>query len=162
MDVTGALGTLMPTTLLHDGRAFAVDVLPDGRVHVDGQAIDVSGASNGRVLVAGRPAWVARDGDARWVYYDGRTYVLTEQRTAKRRHGVQHDGALSAPMPATVRRILVNQGDRVEAGDTLIVLEAMKMELPIRATAGGTIRALHCAEGELVQAGVPLVDVEEA
>lgn len=149
----------MPITLLHNERAFTVEVLADGRVQVDGQIVDVTDAANGRVLLGNRPAWVARDGDARWVFYEGRTYVLTEKRGALRRRGVQHDAALSAPMPATVRRILASAGDRVEAGDVLIVLEAMKMELPIRATAGGTIRALHCAEGELVQAGVPLVDV---
>lgn len=151
----------MPITLLHDDRPFTVDVLPDGRVQVDGETVDVSDASNGRVLVGGRPAWIARDGDARWVFYEGRTYVLVERRAALRHRSRQHDGALSAPMPATVRRILVAEGDAVKAGDTLIVLEAMKMELPIRATAGGTVRALRCAEGELVPAGVPLVDVAE-
>ena len=151
----------MAITLLHNDRAFAVDVLPDGRVSVDGETFAASDASGGRVIVDGQPAWVARDGDTRWVFFQGRAYVLTEQRAARRRRGVQHDGALSAPMPATVRRMHVREGDRVKAGDTLIVLEAMKMELPIRATAGGTIRALHCAEGELVQAGVPLIDVEE-
>ncbi|HET7220779.1 MAG TPA: biotin/lipoyl-containing protein [Vicinamibacterales bacterium] len=151
----------MPITLLHNDRAFVVDLLPDGRVRVDGATIDASAVSSGRLMVDGRPAWIARDGDARWVFYEGRSYVLTERRAAVRRRGVQHDAALSAPMPATVRRILVRENDRVKAGETLIVLEAMKMELPIRATAAGVIRALHCAEGELVPAGVPLVAVDE-
>jgi acetyl/propionyl-CoA carboxylase alpha subunit len=151
----------MPITLLHHDRAFAVDLLPDGRVLVDGQTIAAGALSNGRIIVDGRPAWIARNDDARWVFYEGRTYVLTERRATARRRGLQHDGALSAPMPATVRRIVVAAGDRIKAGDTLIVLEAMKMELPIRATTGGIVRALHCAEGELVQAGVPLLEVDE-
>jgi biotin carboxyl carrier protein len=151
----------MPITLIHHERAYAVDVLPDGRVQIDGEIIDAAPASSGRVMVGGRLAWIARDGDARWVFYEGRTYVLTERRTRGRPRGVQHDGALSAPMPATVRRILVKENDAVKAGDTLIVLEAMKMELPIRATAAGIVRALHCTEGELVQAGVPLLDIDE-
>ena len=65
-------------------------------------------------------------------------------------------------MPATVRRINVAVGDAVAAGDTLIVLEAMKMELPIRAGAAGTVTSIACREGELVQPGVALVEIEAA
>jgi biotin carboxyl carrier protein len=62
-------------------------------------------------------------------------------------------------MPATVRQIRVTPGDQVARGDTLIVLEAMKMELPVRANEHGTVAAVHCREGELVQPGRPLVDI---
>jgi urea carboxylase len=48
----------------------------------------------------------------------------------------------------------------VRRGDTLIILEAMKMELPIRASSDGVVKAIHCKPGELVQPGVPLVDFE--
>ena len=64
-------------------------------------------------------------------------------------------------MPATVRRVLVKPEDTVHPGDPLIILEAMKMELPIRATADGVVRAVNCREGELVQPGVTLVDIVE-
>jgi 3-methylcrotonyl-CoA carboxylase alpha subunit len=64
-------------------------------------------------------------------------------------------------MPATVRRVLVGTGDTVERGDLLVILEAMKMELPVRATTAGRITAVHCREGELVQAGVTLVELDE-
>jgi acetyl/propionyl-CoA carboxylase alpha subunit len=150
----------MALVLLHNDREYLVDVMPDGRVRVDGELFDVSASRGGHVVVGGRPVWIARDGDARWVFYEGRTYVLSERRAAVRRRSAQHDGALSAPMPATVRRILVSVRDKVKAGDTLIVLEAMKMELPIRATEAGTVRALHCKEGDLVQPGVPLLDLD--
>jgi biotin carboxyl carrier protein len=62
-------------------------------------------------------------------------------------------------MPATVRQIRVKTGDVVHRGDTLIVLEAMKMELPVRAGADGTVSAIRCREGELVQPGVPLIEI---
>ena len=68
---------------------------------------------------------------------------------------------LSAPMPATVRQIRVGVGDAVRRGDTLIVLEAMKMELPVRANADGIVAAVRCAEGELVQPGLPLIELTE-
>ena len=63
-------------------------------------------------------------------------------------------------MPGTVVRVEVAPGAMVRRGDTLVILEAMKMELPIRATADGVVKALHCRPGDLVQPGVSLVDVE--
>jgi 3-methylcrotonyl-CoA carboxylase alpha subunit len=71
------------------------------------------------------------------------------------------DGAqsLAAPMPATVVKVLVKPGDRVAKGDTVVVLEAMKMELPLRAAGDATVKAVHCREGELVQAEAVLVEL---
>ena len=63
-------------------------------------------------------------------------------------------------MPATVRRIEVKPGQAVRRGDVLIVLEAMKMELPVRATADGTVARLNCREGELVQPGQELAELQ--
>ena len=68
--------------------------------------------------------------------------------------------ALSAPMPATVTAVLVEPGTDVVAGDALIRLEAMKMELAIRAPVDGRIAAVHCDVGDLVQPGRPLVTLE--
>ena len=62
-------------------------------------------------------------------------------------------------MPATVLKVLVAAGAEVKKGDTLVVLEAMKMELSIRATGDGTIVAVRCREGEMVQADTVLVDL---
>jgi len=67
--------------------------------------------------------------------------------------------SLTAPMPARVIRILVQPGVAVKKGDTLVLLEAMKMELPIRAPADGKIAVVHCRDGELVQADAVLIDL---
>ena len=90
------------------------------------------------------------------------------RRPSEARHGTpEHsaprstDDALSAPMPATVTAVLVAPNTEVEAGDTLIRLEAMKMELAIRAPAKGQVAAVHCAVGDLVQPGRPLVTLDE-
>jgi 3-methylcrotonyl-CoA carboxylase alpha subunit len=64
-------------------------------------------------------------------------------------------------MPATVLRIQTSPGAVVKKGETLLVLEAMKMELPLRAPQDGTIAAVHCSEGQLVQPGVSLVEFTE-
>jgi 3-methylcrotonyl-CoA carboxylase alpha subunit len=61
-------------------------------------------------------------------------------------------------MPATVLRIQTAPGAVVKKGDTLIVLEAMKMEMPLRAPQDGTVAAVHCTEGQLVQPEVTLVE----
>ncbi len=63
-------------------------------------------------------------------------------------------------MPATVVRVLVAPGDLVARGDTLIVLEAMKMELPVRAPRDAAVRAVHCREGDLVPPERVLIDLE--
>jgi biotin carboxyl carrier protein len=62
-------------------------------------------------------------------------------------------------MPATVVKILVTPGQAVRHGDTLVVLEAMKMELPIRAPGDAVVQAIHCREGELVQPDRTLVEL---
>ena len=65
-----------------------------------------------------------------------------------------------APMPATVVSIAAKPGHTVKEGDTVIVLEAMKMELPIKAPRSGVVKAVHCAQGELVQPGINLLEIE--
>ena len=62
-------------------------------------------------------------------------------------------------MPARVIKVLVQPGAAVKKGDTLVMLEAMKMELPVRAPADGKVAAVHCRDGELVQADVVLLDL---
>jgi 3-methylcrotonyl-CoA carboxylase alpha subunit len=66
--------------------------------------------------------------------------------------------AVTAPMPATVLRINVKPGDAVKKGDVLVLLEAMKMELPVRATDAGVVAAIRCREGELVDADAVLLE----
>jgi acetyl/propionyl-CoA carboxylase alpha subunit len=67
-------------------------------------------------------------------------------------------GTVTAPMPATVINVQVKAGDAVKKGDILVVLEAMKMELPLRALGDGVVAAVHCRQGELVQADAILVE----
>jgi acetyl-CoA/propionyl-CoA carboxylase, biotin carboxylase, biotin carboxyl carrier protein len=80
-------------------------------------------------------------------------------RPQPRAHRAAHHGSLTAPMPATVVRIQAEIGSHVKRGETLIVLEAMKMELPVRAPSDGSVTAINCVEGDLVQPGVTLIEI---
>jgi acetyl/propionyl-CoA carboxylase alpha subunit len=70
-------------------------------------------------------------------------------------------GSLHAPMPGRVTRVEVETGDEVEAGEVLLVMEAMKMEHSLRAPHSGTITEVDCTPGDQVEAGAVLVVVEE-
>jgi len=66
-----------------------------------------------------------------------------------------------APMPGLIVRVSVNVGDRVEAGQGIVVMEAMKMENELRATAAGVVKSIEVAAGTAVEKGTLLVALEE-
>jgi len=106
-------------------------------------------------------AYAVVSGGTTWVFHDGVVYEIGEARPSRRGHRGSHvHSELTAPMPATVVAIKVKPGDEVKKGDILIVLEAMKMELPVRAPADGRVEAIHCQPGELVQPDRSLIDLE--
>ena len=74
--------------------------------------------------------------------------------------GAGGGSALSAPMPGTVLRVHVTPGERVEARQHLLVLEAMKMETPLAAPYDATVKAVHVEEGDRVAGGALLVELE--
>lgn len=113
-----------------------------------------------RVAVGGRTAIVVWEGRRAWVHLDGQVFVVDSARSSGPRTSAAADhDALSPPMPATVTRINVKAGDRIKNGDVIVLLEAMKMELPIRAPHDAVIARVNCRPGEMVQPGTPLVDL---
>jgi 3-methylcrotonyl-CoA carboxylase alpha subunit len=130
----------------------------------EGQAIEVVSLGNGRYRIAeGTARRVAYAVTARdtWVFLDGRTYVVPAAGAGLPRGSrAEEGGVLTAPMPATVLAIHVAAGQRVKRDDVLILLEAMKMELPIRAPRDGLVTTIACRPGELVQPGVTLLEIE--
>jgi acetyl-CoA/propionyl-CoA carboxylase biotin carboxyl carrier protein len=74
--------------------------------------------------------------------------------------GAAGDGTIAAPMQGTIVKVLVSEGDTVEAGQAVLVLEAMKMENHINAERGGTVREIRVAAGDTVGTGDVLVVVE--
>jgi len=109
-----------------------------------------------------RVAYAAQAGGATWVFLDGDVAVIAPAASRTRTAAADDQTSLAAPMPATVVAIAVQPGQKVAAGDVLIRLEAMKMELPVRSPRDATVVAIKCREGELVQPGVPLLELDEA
>lgn len=135
------------------------------RVERDGEEVEVTvremgeGGTvlehNGRLLrIAGH-----KEGSKRQVWVNGRQ--VGYERVQKQAGGsAAVAGSLSASIPAVVSEVLVSVGDEVKAGEKLILLESMKMVIPIQAPADGVVQAVHCEAGESVQPGVALVVVE--
>jgi biotin carboxyl carrier protein len=103
---------------------------------------------------------VANEPHATWVFVDGQVARIEHEvqgaRAGRRRTAGSSD--VMSPMPATVVAMHATPGQSVTEGETLIVLEAMKMELPIKAPRSGVVKAIHCAQGDLVQPGVILIE----
>ena len=101
----------------------------------------------------------ARRGDQRLLWVDGRAFAAerVRQQAAK---APAADGSLASAIPAVVSQLLVAPGDVVAAGDKLILLESMKMVIPIVAPHGGRVSRVLCAAGDSVPAGVALLEIE--
>lgn len=124
------------------------------------------------LVASGTDRWriaVADSGDFRWVFCDGQVaeVAVAEAATSSRapaglpsrtRARGRSETGVMAPMPATVLALSAVVGQTVSHGDVVIVLEAMKMELPLKAPRDGVVKAIHCATGDLVQPGVNLME----
>jgi acetyl/propionyl-CoA carboxylase alpha subunit len=134
------------------------------RVRVDGvdEPIVVERLAEGRyrVQIAERrfDVALARGAAADWGAVDGQTFRWPHV-TGEEDQVADTDGPLAASTPATVTAVKVAAGDHVAAGDTMVVLEAMKMEIPLRAPRAGRVARVGCAVGEQVQPGVALVEL---
>jgi biotin carboxyl carrier protein len=150
-----------------------VTALPDGRwdVRLDGRPVAVNAVSIGTtlsLLIEGRVVDLELAGSFPKVDYAvhgarGEATIETERtRTdpSLRASARVREAAVLAPMPGRIVRLLVAEGDRVEAGTPLIVIEAMKMENELRAGHAATIARILVEPGVTVEAGAKLVELE--
>jgi acetyl/propionyl-CoA carboxylase alpha subunit len=128
--------------------------LPDG-VRPDVEPGDPWYAFDG----AGRRADVAvAGGHAQYLGWD---YLLREDDDLESASVPGAEGALAAPLPASVRSVHASAGEAVGAGQVLVVLEAMKMQLTVDAPADGVVGAVLVRPGDVVAAGQALVEMKE-
>lgn len=156
----------------HNTETITLDFTPMGksyRATIGEKSIDVEilQAKDGKLdlLIDGKRVitYVSSDGAKRWVTVNGQTFVLTKSSGARRR-GTGHDHAseLAAPMPGQVRSVNVSEGEAIIKGQTLLVLEAMKMEIRIQASQDGVIKKLFVSQGQTVEREQILVEIEES
>ena len=122
-------------------------ILDDGRLQVP----PVDGSSH--------LARAAKVGDIWWVHLCGQTFKL--ERIEPGASANEEQGGLTAPMPGKVLEVMVEVGQEVTAGTTLMILEAMKMEHKIVASTDGVVTAINFNAGDQVEQGVSLLDLEQ-
>jgi 3-methylcrotonyl-CoA carboxylase alpha subunit len=152
-------------------RIYEVEVERTGegyRAIIDGQALvfELMDEQPGQVslLLAGRPVTIywALDEGGEWLSMFGCTYRFEKPRpqAAHAAGFAVGTGAVRSPMPAQVRAVQVVEGQVVEQGQNLLLLEAMKMEIRVRAPASGRVARLLVAEGQAVVKDQLLVEME--
>ena len=124
-----------------NGREVPV-ILPD---------LPESGAALEWMIIDGRPYELTFDKDLQWLKdCSGLHKVEILDQEAKAWRPASGDGRIKAPIPGLISRILVAEGENVQANQTLFILEAMKMENEIRAPFDGTIRSVSVTPGQTV------------
>jgi biotin carboxyl carrier protein len=158
-------------------RTYTVEIEEIGRslyrVAVDGSEFLVDGKkigfANYSLIVDNRSFEVDVDisEDEYRVLVDGRTYrinLIDERRVRLGgvQSGIQLEGRqeVSVPMPGKVIAVLVGEGDKVEKGQGLVIVEAMKMENEVRSPVSGEVKEVKVKPGEALEAGAVLVVVE--
>jgi len=135
-----------------DGREVAATVatMPDGSAMVElgGRRVRVTGARRRSSIVVAAGPFAAE-------------FVMVEGRTAHRVGGLAAP-EVDAPMPGKVLKVLVAEGQPVEHGDPLIVLEAMKMETTLYAESQAIVAKICVAAGQMVDHGARLIELSPA
>jgi biotin carboxyl carrier protein len=149
-----------------DGVDFEVELLDDGQVIVNGKSYEVdfeevSGQSVFTLIADGKSyeAHVARDEDIWQVLIRGTMYMadVVDEREKRLREaagevsGGTGEYILKSPMPGLVVKLPIKEGDKVETGDVLVILESMKMQNELRSPQDGVVTEVNIKEGDSVE-----------
>jgi len=137
---------------------FTVDAAPDGSwaVRPDG------GTTQERVWLdrgPGRPTYAAARGDTTPVKVQTSAEAALIAALEEAGGGAAGGGAVKAPMPGRVVKALVAEGDSVEAGQAVVIVEAMKMENEVASSGAGVVQRIAVSAGDTVDAGTVLVEI---
>lgn len=135
-------GNVSPPFTAHELEAGAWRVVVEGKAHL--------------VRVAG-------EGQARFVHAGGAhaSFTRTDNQPKRRKKAGGGDD-LAAQMPAQVTDVRVTEGERVQGGQVLLVMEAMKMEIRLTAPHDGVVKRLYAQKGQVVERGQTLVELTTA
>lgn len=153
------------THLTAEGEESVAFDLVDGQLLVDGQSYRCDGKS---VWLEGRrvPFWTHQRGDKVSVWLDGEVFRFTAKDPRQRSQAggatAPSSGLVAAQMPGKILSLAVKVGDQVKAGQNLLVMESMKMELALDAPLEGTVASVAISVGQMVAQGDELVRLEPA
>lgn len=157
----------MKTQFDYNSQTYSIDLTPSGKNYrlLLGDkmvAVEVLRADDGRLdlLIDGKvvSAMVSLEGTKCWVTLNGQTLLLTKS-SGVNKSGGHAAGALVAPMPGQVRAVQVAEGQAVTKGQTLVVVEAMKMEIKITAPGDGVVKGLFVKVGQTVEREQKLLEI---
>jgi 3-methylcrotonyl-CoA carboxylase alpha subunit len=136
------------------------------RISVDDRVYEVSvirsrsGELTFQVDGVTHTAFVVQAGSTHYVAIEGNVFELKKPDLRRARHRQHHgEDNLAASMPGQVTKVLISEGDSVQRGQPLIVLEAMKMEIKIAAPHDGRVAKVLVKQGQLVDRGQELVEM---
>jgi acetyl/propionyl-CoA carboxylase alpha subunit len=95
-------------------------------------------------------------GNTIWFHVEGQTFAIELKNKSKKRGGREGEatGDVMAPMPGKITKILVNEGQNIESGQIVVVMEAMKMEYSLKAGVGGVVKKMPSLRWTLSEANV--------
>jgi biotin carboxyl carrier protein len=166
---------MISTELVYRGKTYTVTLdKTEGTVsaNVDDRAVDgeivrlTPNCFSIRIGAKRAAAFVARSDQKVYVHIGGQLLEFEEAGSQSQSFGggaaALGSGFVSSPMPGRVVKIPVTEGQEIDKGQILVIVEAMKMENPLKSSVAGTVKKIHYAEGDLVDAGRPIVEVESA
>jgi biotin carboxyl carrier protein len=105
-------------------------------------------------------AYLASQKEQRYVAFDATVYSVDKIDSGQRRRtATGGENSLTAAMPGQVINVLVKEGDEVKRGQTLVILEAMKMEMRVTAPADGRVDKTLVSSGQIVERGQRLIEL---
>lgn len=158
-------------TIINDEQ-YEIDIDKDGGILVNGEPRDVDflnlGGSLYSVITQSQSLEVVIDDEDNKtaVMVNGRLYetqVLDERALlmAQRRGGLgSNSGEVHSPMPGLIVQVVVEDGQVVEQGQTVVILESMKMQNELKAPISGTVSAIHVEAGQTVDKNTFLIEIE--
>ena len=108
--------------------------------------------------------WAAKRGNELWFHYRGETFCTEiNSKKTRRQNSTEfiETGEIKAPMPGKIIKIFKKMGERVQQGEKVLVMEAMKMEYSLEADRSGTIEKLNVDENDQVNVGQLLVKISK-
>ena len=167
-------GSIKPEPLLPKDSVFSSTekfAPSEFNVTLHGETFNIKLTGSGYTGEARRPFYVSVDGISEEVLVETLNEVevtngkksskkLTQENSKTVRPRPNHEGCITTAMPGTIIDVKVKIGDRIEAGDSIIVIEAMKMENEIQSPTSGIVVAIHVSKGESVSPDETLLEIQ--